>query len=210
MLMRSFKEKATTVLDYSDATLQRLPCGLHRAKLTEASDLIPELSDLFASVPVNDPENWEIDLKIHMLMKGQFPCIPNWHCDNVPRDASGKLNYNFPTDYEEPPMLVWISGIPRTIFLAEDYQTPFFPANHGELSEAVRSLQREGKVVFRELPTQTWCNFTRHSPHTGQAAEGNCWRIFVRVTNRTLLSERPVISNIRRHSQVYLPNDFHW
>jgi hypothetical protein len=85
MLMRSFKEKSKTELNDSESLLQRRPCGLHRAKLTEASELIPELSDLFDSVPVGDPENWEIDIKLHMLTKGQFPCIPNWHCDNVPQ-----------------------------------------------------------------------------------------------------------------------------
>ena len=210
MLMRTFKPAEKTNLYFANFLLQGLPCGLHRAKLSEAYELLPELAPLYESAPVSDPEHWEIDLKIHMLMKGQFPCIPNWHCDNVPRDAGGKLIYNFPIDYEEPPMFVWISGVPRTLFLADSYETPFFPSSHGELANAIHALQRKGEIKFAELPAQTWCTFDRHTPHAGQAASANGWRIFARLTNRIVLSERPVISKIRRHAQVYLPSDFHW
>lgn len=38
-----------------------------------------------------------IDTRVHMLMKGWYPCIPGWHHDDVPRTTStGQPNYKTP------------------------------------------------------------------------------------------------------------------
>lgn len=38
-----------------------------------------------------------IDSRVHMLMKGWFPCIPGYHHDDVPRGANGQPYYNNPS-----------------------------------------------------------------------------------------------------------------
>lgn len=43
---------------------------------------MPDLKPLFDSCPIKDGV---IDVKIHMLMPNQYPCIPNWHYDLVPQ-----------------------------------------------------------------------------------------------------------------------------
>ena len=45
-----------------------------------------------------------------MLMPNQWPCIPNWHYDNVPRDQDG--NQRFDLVDESKVMLMWVSGHP--------------------------------------------------------------------------------------------------
>lgn len=194
----------TTDLQYDATLLQTLPCGLFRAPLDEAQNLLPELRALYntAPVPFEDWAKWELDIKIHMLMPGQYPCIPNWHCDNVPR-IDGKLCY----DKADPdvPMYIWISSGPETEFLQRPHEC-FTPTDHGQLRELIGWM---GTPRFRLQP-QTWYRFDQLSPHRGHAATENCWRIFARLTPREIAPGRPVISKIRRHAQVYLPSDFHW
>jgi hypothetical protein len=144
-----------------------------------------------------------------MLMKGQYPCIPNWHCDNVPRNTDGKLEYGR-IDFAEPAMLIWISGSPETTFLDKDIETPIPPRNHGELAEVVKHYIKRGDAKEVKLPANTWCQFRQNIPHRGNATPDYTWRVFARLTHKSIMTARPVISVVRRHAQVYLPHDFHW
>ena len=61
----------------------------------EAIKLMPEitpiLEELFLSGDLElEIEEYAVDVKIHMLMPKQFPCIPNWHRDFIPRDIDLK------------------------------------------------------------------------------------------------------------------------
>lgn len=198
--LSTFSVVSTTDLRFPPEFLQTLPCGLHRAPLDRAAELLPELVSLYDSAPVDDPSEYEIDVKIHMLMPREYPCIPNWHCDNVPRDG-GKLRYDLAEP--EPSMLVWISGDPQTEFLADGLSVST-PADHGALGSLVSGLDT------KLIPPQTWCRFDRLTPHRGRQADRNCWRVFARITPKSIAPARPVISQVRRHAQVYLPSDFHW
>ena len=160
------------------------------------------MAPFFEEIPFMEEDKWEVDVKIHMLMKGQYPCIPNWHCDNVPR-VKGNLQWQEATD--EQNMYLWVSGKPTTEFLAQDFQTGNI-STHGELAESII----EGNPDTFQIPEQTWVGMSQLTPHRGTVATENCWRIFVRVTDKKIMSVRPQISKIRRHCQVYLPYDFHW
>ena len=48
-----------------------------------------------------------------MLMPNQYPCIPNWHYDNVPR-VNGVQDFSKVKLYY--PMYLWLSGPPFTEF----------------------------------------------------------------------------------------------
>ena len=131
MLLTTYKPGKETDLTFTPEFLQTLPCGLHRCPMDKAEKHLPEMQPLIESAPIPQSEwnQWEVDIKIHMLMKGQYPCIPNWHCDNVPRNTDGKLEYGR-IDFAEPAMLIWISGSPETTFLDRDIETPIPPRNH--------------------------------------------------------------------------------
>lgn len=192
--------------------LSSMPCGLHRGSYCEFRSLFPELVDPLLLAPVKDLKEYEIDLKIHMLMKGQYPCIPNWHCDNVPRDADGNLKYG-EVQEDAPPMLLWLSGKPTTEFLIGP-ETIDGILDHGVLNDALLWLERkyaeEGYGMTQRIPEKTWVSMDQRTPHRGTAATENCWRVFIRLTHKSIAPARPVYSTIRRHCQVYLPHDFHW
>lgn len=188
-----------------------MSCGLYRANLLAAPDLMPELNSLFETIPVEleDRHNWEVDIKIHMLQPTQFPCNANWHCDNIIRRA-GQLQYEETYKLRNEPnqkMFLWLSGSPETEFLAKDLEIDFYPKAHGELAD-IMNLPEVDK--FRLQP-QAWYSFDRISPHRGNESSDFCWRIFARVTHRSITPERPKISAIRRHAQVYMDkNSFTW
>jgi len=179
-------------------------CGIHRGSMADVREHTPHLVKILEDAPV-DLNDYEIDIKVHMLMKGQFPCIPNWHCDNVPRLDTGELAYD-QVKSDQTPMLLWVSGSPTTEFLANDVELPDVET-HGELSHYLRSMANLSTV---KVPERTWLTMDQMTPHRGTAATKPCWRVFVRLTPKSIATVRPVISAIRRHCQVYLPANFHW
>jgi hypothetical protein len=59
-------------------------CGVHQAPAAVVAELMPDLQPLLETFP-DDLSKFTFDVKVHMLMPGQYPCIPNWHTDFVPR-----------------------------------------------------------------------------------------------------------------------------
>lgn len=87
-------------------------CGVHQAPIGEVSRLMPDLADIMASFP-EDPSDFTWDVKVHMLMPRQYPCIPHWHVDNIPR-VHGVQRFDL-ADTSKP-MWLWVSGAPLTQF----------------------------------------------------------------------------------------------
>ena len=87
-------------------------CGVHQAPIFKVYELMPNLTTILETFPdlVTD-FTW--DVKVHMLMPNQYPCIPNWHADNVPRTHGIQ---RFDLCKPELPMYMWISGGPLTQF----------------------------------------------------------------------------------------------
>jgi len=87
-------------------------CGVHQAPYSEVVKLMPDLEETVSAFPdKHDEFTW--DVKVHMLMPRQYPCIPNWHTDNVPR-VNGIQRFDLIKP--EYPMYIWISGGPLTQF----------------------------------------------------------------------------------------------
>jgi len=200
-----------TNIKFDPKVLEAGHCGLFRAPLHLAAGLMPEMAELIASVPVQDPSQYELDIKVHMLMPGQFPCIPNWHTDMVVRDESG-LRFDL-IDPEAPPMLLWISDGPETEFLAEQLTMIERPGSHQEIA---RRINYRGDVGGRPVMTQfvqpnCWWSMTQTTAHRGAQSKKHGWRVFARVTPKALAPRRPVTSVIRRHAQVYIDAaEFGW
>jgi hypothetical protein len=59
--------------------------GVHRATYKDLCKLMPDVAEMVAVSFPENVEDFTWDVKVHMLMPAQWPCIPNWHYDNVPR-----------------------------------------------------------------------------------------------------------------------------
>ncbi len=122
-------------------------CGVHRAPFDNLRELMPDLEELiWESFPEN-PYDFTWDVKVHMLMPSQYPCIPNWHYDNVPRINNEQ---DFSKVRLDLPMLLWISGPPLTEFLLED-----------------------GSV--KPVEPETWHRFTQKDMHRGVESKDFQW-----------------------------------
>lgn len=150
-------------------------CGIHRGTALDIQTLMPEVEPLLATFPKN-PYRYTWDIKVHMLMPGQYPCIPGWHHDMVPRDESGRQDYSLVRPDES--MYLWISGAPFTEY--------------------------EGAGGVKRVEPQVWYEFSQLCRHRGTPSPDHTWRCFVRAVPATLLWPNPPDKVFRRHSQVYL------
>lgn len=87
-------------------------CGVHQAPFDQVLNLMPDLAELMTTFP-DAYGDFTFDVKVHMLMPRQYPCIPNWHTDNVPR-VNGIQRFD--QIQADKPMYIWISGAPLTQF----------------------------------------------------------------------------------------------
>ena len=96
----------------------KMDCGLFHVPFFEAERINPEISDILwalsGSVDDFKPDQWIIDLKIHMLMPNQYPCITNWHYDFIPRNDDNEQDFSKICPGEK--MYLWLSGPPLTEF----------------------------------------------------------------------------------------------
>lgn len=205
MFLNTFKAERHTDLNYTPETLQQLPCGLFRAPADQVGFLMPEFTDLMETAPLDDLSEWELDLKIHMLMPKQYPALPNWHCDNVPR-VNGKTNYQG-IDDNAPRMLLWVSGGPHTEFLRDDWEVEEEVQGHDEVAGLVNGYG----FPTMKAPGNCWISMDQRTPHRATRAEEFTWRVFARLTHRSIAPARPVLTHMRRHCQVYVcPKTFSW
>ena len=165
-------------------------CGLFHCPLDEARKLMPDLP--WDEAPIREGVEYIADVKVHMLMPGQWPCIPNWHQDFVPRDEETLEERHDLLGPDNPPMLLWLSGPPLTEFRDQGITT---------------------------VPARTWFEFTQFDEHRGVAATEHGWRTFIRLTPIEVMREglphqeipAPRDQWIRKHTQVYLDaENFKW
>lgn len=175
---RSEMNVACSALLAGDA-LQRQHCGLIAATRDQVAELMTDLLPVVETCPGQD--DYRFDIKVHMLMPGQWPCIPNWHFDFVPRDAEKRQQFDLIRD-DAPPMYFLVSEPPLTEF-------------------------RDGRLV----EPWAWVPFSQRDEHRGTKAEDFGWRLFIRAAHESLVPRNALaISGLRRHSQVYLEAGFEW
>lgn len=197
--------KETPEISFNQADLENGINGLFRAPLEQAASLMPSMEELVNSVPVDDKENWELDIKVHMLFENQYPCIPNWHCDNVPR-VNGKTDYSA-IEVDAEPMYLWISDGPETEFLYSPSLMEETPKGHADIADHIRKFD----LPTVKMKPKAWTAMFQNTPHRGTISKKSNWRVFARLTHKSIAPTRPVTSHLRRHSQVYLDSKhFSW
>jgi len=87
-------------------------CGVHIAPYEKMIELMPDIKPIIDTFPDN-PNLFTWDVKVHMLMPRQLPCMPGWHTDFVPR-VDGIQRFDLCR--LDLPMYVWVSNAPLTEF----------------------------------------------------------------------------------------------
>lgn len=150
-------------------------------------------------------EDWIIDSRVHMLMKGWYPCIPGWHHDDVPRSTSnGQPNYKNPEYLSEHAMLL-VGDASRTEYITDPIVT--LPEITDGITYGAWDLLINEEISMGnlhcarvkpcQLVTFTWQDF-----HRGTMATKSGWRFFIRASRNT---HRKFINEIRQQVQVYIP-----
>ena len=153
-------------------------------------------------------ENCVIDTRVHMLMKGWYPCIPGWHHDDVPRErGDGQPEYINPS-YRSKHVMLLMNDSPGDISSTEfaigkcNLEIP-----KGIIYETwnrdVDTLINHDILKKVTVEDNQWYFFDDRSFHRGVAAIRNGWRYFIRVSWDT---KRKATNEVRRQVQVYLDN----
>lgn len=150
-------------------------------------------------------EDWIIDSRVHMLMKGWYPCIPGWHHDDVPRSTpNSQPNYRNPEYLSEHVMLL-VGDASRTEYLTDPIVT--LPEVTEGITYGVWDLLINEEISMGNLhcarvkPNQM-VSFTWQDFHRGTMAVKPGWRMFIRASRKT---NRKFANEIRQQVQVYVP-----
>ena len=137
--------------------IKKLNCGLRSAPLAHAEKLMPEIAPILWSAPAmcwKDPYDYVVDVKVHMLMPGQWPCIPNWHTDFCPRDGEGN---KLPELRDKKHLMwLWLSGPPYTEFRDGREITPmtWIPFTQFDEHRGTQSEEHCWRMFIRLAPAE--------------------------------------------------------
>ena len=141
---------------------------------------MPEIVSIIDECVLPHPDYY-VDAKVHMLMPNQYPCIPNWHRDAVPRDEDNKFIEDAKDINQK--MYLWISGTPITEFVGDIELKPkeWLEFTQTDVHRGTVSTKHQWRLFIRLTPASLVSR-----PNTGKDA-------------------------LRRHSQVYLDSsNFTW
>jgi len=93
--------------------IKKLHGGLIKCPLDEVEIWMPKIVPIIETCPAELNDDYYVDAKVHMLMPNQYPCIPNWHGDAIPRDENGLRPDLCDTSQK---LYIWISGHPLPEF----------------------------------------------------------------------------------------------
>jgi hypothetical protein len=173
-------------------------------------EFINAFSHDFAIKSGIDPADFVFDSRVHMLMKGWFPCIPGFHHDDVPRHTSnGQPNYTDP-EYRSQHCMGLVNGeICPTEFaigtaefseIGEDQVA--YEVWHKEVEQR---LMEGTSLVLHDAPSNKLVYFDDRTWHQGTRAIAGGWRWFGRISWNTARVNN-ITNEIRRQVQVYLEN----
>lgn len=148
--------------------------------------------------------DWVIDSRVHMLMKGWYPCIPGMHHDDIPRSTvSGQPNYINP-EYKAEHVLGLVNAdiAPTQFALGEiDLDIPTEGIIYKDWHPKVMQAIDDGTMQSYSAESGKIIEFNSESFHQGTRAVSAGWRWFIRVSRKT---HRKPTNEIRRQVQVYL------
>ncbi len=156
-----------------------------------------------------------IDSRSHMLMKGMYPCIPGWHCDDfyrVTKEHQPSID-SVLTEAPAQHYIIVLGENSRTEFLAGDIDLPS-PKELIEKYGEDKPYYLSYDEIIDEMAPPTVLLESKHlysfGPlcfHKGQAATENGWRYFMRIT---FSNHREPKNEVRYQTQVYSIGRVSW
>jgi len=146
------------------------------------------------------------DSRVHMLMPKWYPCIPGFHHDDVPRGENGQPDYGPSRAYRSNHCMGLVNGdiCPTQFALGDaDLSIPENDIIYKHWHPEVEQLIADGKLGLVEAESGRLLYFDCDTLHQGQAAVGNGWRWFGRISWNTERSKH-VTNETRNQVQVYL------
>lgn len=188
------------------------PSGDHRwlPQFFRASpELIADTSGVLAEAlaPMLEPCGFKyvtVDSRLHMLMKGMYPAIPGWHCDDFWRPTGQPDLWGLPP--QSHLAVVWDFGAqsftdfamePLQTMIDDDSPTPFY----GQVSERLHGR----KIIRRQVAHGELWQFRGLDLHRAMPATANGWRYFIRATHSNHWEPK---DEIRTQTQVYMTEPF--
>ena len=152
-----------------------------------------------------------IDSRVHMLMRGWFPCIPGWHQDDVPRSlgpAGWQPNYDAYNPKKPTQLLMAVIDAhdapthSLTEFCTGVVDVPW-PLDvsvtvYGAWDSYLNSLP---KLATKRIESGDLIRFDSNSMHRGTPAHEHGFRYFIRAFWHT--HEKPA-NEVRRNANVYM------
>jgi hypothetical protein len=186
--------------------VHRIPVAPTRADL-EGETLLYQASRTFAKAyggPVTQEflrlcplDNPIIDVRVHHLQRGQYPAIPGYHLDWIPRkDKGANPDMTRIPDATHYMLIVGIDSL--TEFVAQEVT---FDLPDEQPFKHVTDEIAKGDIATWNAPSGSIVKFTSRDWHTATRAEGPEWRLLIRASD---VARRPA-NEIRRFAQVYLP-----
>lgn len=160
---------------------------------------------------LKDGEKVIFDSRVHMLMRGWYPCIPGWHHDDVPRTRpDGQPDYFNKTYFAQHAMMLLNAKLSPTQFLIGEFQLPEPEQNkviYQEWDRRIELLLRLDPKAYERVsaPGNRVIYFDARTLHQGTPATGDGWRLFIRASKNTDVEPA---NKIRRNANVYLPAPF--
>lgn len=157
-----------------------------------------------------------IDSRSHMLMKGMYPCIPGWHCDDFYRTE--ELNNQPDLDLVSivaPAIhhIIILGDCSRTEFLSKDIFLPGSQEVKDQFGMSKPFYYQYDKMIEElnpptiHLEEGTIYTFGPTAFHRGQEAQSNGWRYFIRITESNHYEPK---NEIRYQTQVYTKERVSW
>lgn len=143
------------------------------------------------------------DSRVHMLMKGWFPCIPGFHHDDVWRPAAKSQPDYDNLKYKSNHCLGLVNGkiCPTEFALGNISLSGILDGEiiYKQWHKEIESMNLER----RKIETQNLVWFDWQSFHQGTRAVQDGWRWFGRISYNTDRTKN-ITNEIRRQVQVYL------
>ena len=156
------------------------------------------------------PPSWKgqdvvFDSRVHMLMKGWYPCIPGWHHDDVPRSTPNKQPNYINPEYKSKHILGLVNADIAPTEFASGCCELTVPENniYKEWHDIIENCVMTGDFALSKAQSGVLYQFDWLTFHQGTKAVKNGWRWFGRVSKNTDRSNN-ITNMIRKQVQVYL------
>lgn len=151
-----------------------------------------------------------IDTKVMLLMKGQYPAIPGWHCDKNPRSTNTNQPDPSKASKDGKCWTVTFSshenGVSNTEFLVSHVTLHYDPKKvWGTINQQVEKTFYDPKAFIKARDGQI-IRFDERTLHRATPAHNAGWRWFFRACR----SRTPSVNKIRNQVQVYAIPDKGW